>query len=306
MRPGGNRCSPTSRWGMRSGTPSAHSSMPAWRSSPATSRARRESAANGSWSEQSEPPMLIAALEPATLVVLLLLGGWMALDAAAVGQFMLGRPLVAATLGGLLAGDPLAGALAGVLLEALHLNHVPAGGARLPDPGPGSLVAGVVAALPAGVAAGSRGGALALALTLGIGISMAGGELVARHRAANTGRVERALARGDSLGSVLRRTLALGAARGVGLVALGLGLAAAVPAAWVARWPFALEWTAALVGLAAFLGLGSVARTPVPRGRGALLLAGGVAAGVALGVLFGLPDGWIGSGSPGQAGRGRP
>jgi mannose/fructose/N-acetylgalactosamine-specific phosphotransferase system component IIC len=42
----------------------------------------------------------------------------MALDAAAVGQFMVARPLVAATLGGLVAGDPVAGALAGILLEA--------------------------------------------------------------------------------------------------------------------------------------------------------------------------------------------
>jgi mannose/fructose/N-acetylgalactosamine-specific phosphotransferase system component IIC len=248
----------------------------------------------------------MASLDPLSLSLLLLLGGWMALDAAAVGQFMLGRPLVAATLGGMVAGDPLAGALAGVLLEALHLNHIPAGGARLPDPGPGSLVAGVVAALPAGFPAGSRGGALALALTLGIGLSLLGGVLVARHRAANTGRVERALARGDALGSVLRRALAVGAVRGVGLVAVGLGMAAAVPATLVARWPLPLEWTVALVGLAAFLGLGTVARTPVPGGRGALLLVGGVAAGVALGVLFGLSDGWVGASGPVSALRGRP
>ncbi|CAN5702766.1 hypothetical protein BH23GEM11_BH23GEM11_10970 [soil metagenome] len=239
--------------------------------------------------------MLIASLEPAALVVLLLLGGWIALDAAAAGQFMLGRPLVAATLGGLVAGDPVAGALAGVLLEALHLNHVPAGGARLPDPGPGSLVAGVVAAMPAVVAAGSRGGALALGLTLGIGLSLWCGVLVARHRAANTRRVQRALALGGSLGAVLRRALALGALRGVGLVAVGLGIAAAIPASAVARWPFPLEWTVALVGLAAFFGLGTAARTPVPRGRGALLLVGGITAGLALGALFGLSDGWIGS-----------
>jgi len=250
--------------------------------------------------------VLIASLDPLSLSLLLLLGGWMALDAAAVGQFMLGRPLVAATLGGMVAGDPVAGALAGVLLEALHLNHIPAGGARLPDPGPGSLVAGVVAALPAGFSAGSRGGALALALTLGIGLSMLGGVLVARHRDANTRRVERALARGDALASVLRRALAVGAVRGVGLVAVGVGVAAAVPASLVARWPFPLDWTVALVGLAAFLGLGTVARTPVPGGRGALLLVGGVAAGVALGVLFGLSDGWVGSSGSASALRGRP
>lgn len=245
-----------------------------------------------------EPTAFLSMLGPWGVTLLLFLGAWTALDAAAVGQFMIARPLVAATLGGWVAGDPAAGMLAGALLEALHLPQVPAGGVRLPDPGPGSVVAGAVAALfgagttalsTAGAAsgAGAAGGALALALTLGVGLSLLGGRLVARHRKTNADRVTAAWSRGDALGGVLRGALARGAVRGAALVAGGLVMASLVSPGVTARWPLSLGWTVALVALPALLGLGAVARTPVP-GRGARLLVGGVAAGVVAGVVVGI------------------
>jgi hypothetical protein len=229
-------------------------------------------------------------LGPWGVTLLLVLGAWTALDAAAVGQFMVGRPLVAATLGGWVAGDPAAGMLAGALLEALHLAQVPAGGARLPDPGPGSVVAGGVAALAgAGAGAGAAGGALALALTLGVGLSLLGGRLVERHRKANADRVAAAWSRGHPLGGVLRGALSRSAIRGAALVAGGLAVASLISPAVMARWPLSPGGTVALLAVPAFLGLGSVARTPVPgHRRGMGLLAVGVLAGAAAGVLFGI------------------
>lgn len=262
------------------------------------------------WGDPVDPTPLLSMLGPWGVTLLLFLGAWTALDAAAVGQFMVGRPLVAATLGGWVAGDPAAGMLAGALLEALHLAQVPAGGARLPDPGPGSVVAGGVAALAgsgagAGVgaaagagSAGAAGGALALALTLGVGLSLLGGRLVERHRKANADRVAAGWSRGDPLGGVLRGALSRGAIRGAALVAGGLAVASLVSPAVMARWPLSPGGTVALLAVPAFLGLGSVARTPVPgHRRGIGLLAVGVLAGAAAGVLFGALFGGGGAGA---------
>lgn len=89
--------------------------------------------------------------ELATLLLLSLLGGLLAVDATSVGQFMLSRPLVAAGLAGMLAGDLQAGIVVGVLLEALHLAVLPVGAARYPDPGPAAVAAaGAFAGTPAG------------------------------------------------------------------------------------------------------------------------------------------------------------
>jgi mannose/fructose/N-acetylgalactosamine-specific phosphotransferase system component IIC len=230
-----------------------------------------------------------------SLVLLLLLGGWVALDAVALGQFMVSRPLVAGTLGGLVAGDPSTGVLAGVLLEALHVAHVPAGGASLPEPGPGAVVAGSVAVL-AGAGGGAAGG-LALGVTIGVVLGLLGGFVVARHRDATARRVERTLARGGTAGEVLARTLALDAARGVVFVAAGLALAVAVPVEIVAAWPFDLGWTVAFLALPGLLGVGAVGKIPVPRGTsGSLLMVGGAAMGAAATILAGVAAGLVGGG----------
>jgi mannose/fructose/N-acetylgalactosamine-specific phosphotransferase system component IIC len=215
------------------------------------------------------------------LLLLLALGAWLTLDATAVGQFMVSRPLVAATLGGLVLGDPVAGVVVGALLEALHLAHIPTGGVRLPEPAAGALVAGAATAHLAPMA--GLGGALALGFTLGLGLASLAGILQARERRATARRVERIFARGGSAGQVLSRSLALEALRGATVVALGLLLLVLVPPAWVARWPLTPGWTVAFLALPGLLGVGALGRIPVPgRGRGPALLAGGAAAGALL------------------------
>jgi hypothetical protein len=76
-----------------------------------------------------------------TLVMLSLLGGLVALDATALGQVMVSRPLVAAGLAGAVAGNLEGGIVVGVLLEALHLAVLPVGASRYPEAGPAAVAA---------------------------------------------------------------------------------------------------------------------------------------------------------------------
>jgi mannose/fructose/N-acetylgalactosamine-specific phosphotransferase system component IIC len=76
-----------------------------------------------------------------TLLLLGLLGGLVALDATALGQVMVSRPLVAAGLAGAVAGNLEGGIVVGVLLEALHLAVLPVGASRYPEAGPAAVAA---------------------------------------------------------------------------------------------------------------------------------------------------------------------
>lgn len=75
------------------------------------------------------------------VIVLLLLGGIVALDATSFGQLMLSRPMVAGTLAGAVVSMPFEGALLGALLEALSLGILPVGASRYPDTGTGAVAA---------------------------------------------------------------------------------------------------------------------------------------------------------------------
>ena len=97
---------------------------------------------------------------------LALLGGLLALDATSVGQFMISRPLVAGTLAGWWLGDPAVGLEVGAILELFHLAGVPAGGSRVPESGPATVVA--AAARVANTSGRSR--RLALTATPGVAI----------------------------------------------------------------------------------------------------------------------------------------
>ncbi|HET7276243.1 MAG TPA: PTS sugar transporter subunit IIC [Longimicrobiaceae bacterium] len=80
--------------------------------------------------------------EPGVYLLLLLLGGWIALDGASFGQAMVSRPIVAATLAGWLVGSPVLGAAIGLVLEVFHLTVLPVGAARYPEAGPAAVVGG--------------------------------------------------------------------------------------------------------------------------------------------------------------------
>jgi mannose/fructose/N-acetylgalactosamine-specific phosphotransferase system component IIC len=83
-------------------------------------------------------------LDAGTFLLLMVLGGMVAMDGTSFGQVMISRPFVAATLAGWLVGDPVHGALLGVVLEAFHLNVLPIGAARYPEGGPAAVAGGAI------------------------------------------------------------------------------------------------------------------------------------------------------------------
>lgn len=115
-----------------------------------------------------------------TLLTASLLGGLLALDATAVGQFMISRPLAAGLLAGWLAGDPVTGFLVGVVLEIYLLVAFPVGGARFPEGATATVVAAVTAASNPGP------GALALGVGLGLVWGQLGGWTISGMRTLNS------------------------------------------------------------------------------------------------------------------------
>ena len=113
------------------------------------------------------------------LFVVSLLGGLLALDGTAVGQFMFSRPLVAGALTGWILGDPATGFAVGALLEVYLLVSFPSGGARYPE---GATAAVVAVASAAGV---STLGALPLGVAVGLVWGQVGGFTVSALRRLN-------------------------------------------------------------------------------------------------------------------------
>lgn len=232
-----------------------------------------------------------------TVLLLLLLGGWVALDGAAVGQFLLSRPLVAASVAGLIAGDPLAGLLVGLLLELAHLVHLPLGGAQLPEPGPGAVVAGAVAGLVGG------GAGLTLGFTLGLGLGWLGGKSVVWHRQVTGEKLARMamVAEGPRLGQSLAGSLVRDSLRGAALVGLGLALVYLIPVdVWVQMrdsWPVSTGLTVLILALASLPGLGQLAQIAEPQaGRRLGLFLSGAGMGVALALSVGVASFLVGAG----------
>lgn len=88
--------------------------------------------------------------DPGAYLLLVLLGGLVAVDGTGCGQFMISRPFVAATLGGVVVGHPAAGAAIGLVLEAFHLTVLPVGASSYPDGGAPAVATGAVFATSAG------------------------------------------------------------------------------------------------------------------------------------------------------------
>ncbi|HEV2131209.1 MAG TPA: PTS sugar transporter subunit IIC [Longimicrobiaceae bacterium] len=160
------------------------------------------------------------SLDPLTIVLLILFGGWVALDGTSAGQVMLSRPLVAATLAGWIVGAPAEGATLGLLLEALHLMVLPVGAARYPEGGP-AAVAGA-AAFAAGVPSFA---ALLTTVVFVLLWEQVGGESVKQLRQLNMALVTTAEGASLSPAQLERRHLAalgIDFLRGAALVIVGM------------------------------------------------------------------------------------
>lgn len=221
-------------------------------------------------------PLTELALTPGTWLVLVVLGGLLAVDGVSFPQVMVSRPLVSATLGGAALGEPGGGILVGAVLELLSMRHPPYGAAKYPDTGPAGLVAGAAYA-----AAGAASiGALVTALIGGWATGWAGSYAAHARRKLN-GRLV-ANPEGLARRPVLLERLVLGAlaidfGRGALITAgflvpvmLAAGLAAGRPLTGGAA---AFGAAALVTALAASIGAG--ARTTAPDRRAwAMVLLG--------------------------------
>lgn len=211
---------------------------------------------------------------PAIVALLLLLGGWVAVDGTSFGQFMISRPLVAATLAGWIGGDPLAGVEVGVVLEAFHLAVLPVGAARYPESGPPALVAGAVYA-----AEGATPGALLTALVFALGWEWVAGATIRSMRYANVHIV--GVHSPSAAHTIQRRHLLavlLDFGRGVVLVGVGLAVLMALLELSRGAWPIPDRTTRDLVGVLLVGLLASSVR--VFAGRARYFAVGAVVAGL--------------------------
>ncbi|MGQ9628803.1 MAG: PTS sugar transporter subunit IIC [bacterium] len=95
--------------------------------------------------------------------------GLIGLDASAVGQFMVSRPLVASVIVGFLLNNPGAGLTVGILMELIWLGRLPIGTSVPPDVSTASVVAtGIAVILNSPVA-------IVLAMFVGILVARIGG-----------------------------------------------------------------------------------------------------------------------------------
>ena len=188
---------------------------------------------------------------------LVVLGGLLALDATSVGQFMISRPLVAGTLTGWWLGDPALGLELGAILELFHLAGVPAGGSRIPETGPASVVAVAVALSAPGFAG------LALGLVSGLAVGELGGMTVGpqRHLIGSLfGRMEAGSVTAPKVSAVHLSSVLLDFVRGAVVTATGLVVAGWLAGVLALRWPLPYETTLALVLVGASVHLGALLR----------------------------------------------
>lgn len=213
------------------------------------------------------------------LLSLAALGGLVALDGTALGQFMFSRPLVAATLAGGLLGDAAAGLAMGAVLELFYLAVVPVGGARFPEGGPAAVVAAAVGvAVPgspgilAGVAVGMVWGALG-GLTVG---------WLRRFNARLAPDPHSPLLTPRAVARVQVLCVGMDFFRGAIVAGTGAVLAQPVGELWGRVWPLGDGWTVGLLIVGAAVPLGALVRS---FGNRRAALAAGVAAGVIVGLL---------------------
>ena len=143
----------------------------------------------------------------------------------------------------------------GAILELFHLAGVPAGGTRVPETGPASVVA-VAVAFSAGGFAG-----LALGLVAGLAVAELGGMTVGVQRHLVAGLFDR-IRRGSVTASKVNAghlaSVLLDFVRGTLVTAVGLGAGSLLSGVLASRWPLPYETTLALVMVGAFVHLGAL------------------------------------------------
>ncbi len=170
---------------------------------------------------------------------------------------MVSRPFVAGTLAGWWLGDPTLGLEVGAILELFQLAGVPAGGSRVPETGPASVVA-VAVAMSAGGLAG-----LAMGVLAGLVVSEIGGMTVGlqRHRVARVfGRSDWGSMTAPKLTAVHLSAVLLDFVRGTVVTAGGLVVGGWLAGALASRWPLPYETTVALILIGASVHLGALLR----------------------------------------------
>jgi mannose/fructose/N-acetylgalactosamine-specific phosphotransferase system component IIC len=186
---------------------------------------------------------------------LTLLGGLLALDGTAMGQFMVSRPIVTGVLAGWVVGDPALGLLIGGILEVYFISIFPVGGAEFPEGGPPTLVAVATAAAvagPAGVAAG---------VAVGLLLSRLGGFSTRIFRKLNGRLVADPSRMTVTTARVVWAHLAclgLDFVRGCLLSAIGLLAGSWIAAAPLGIWPLRMPGTLALLAIGATIPAGAL------------------------------------------------
>ncbi len=188
---------------------------------------------------------------------------------------MVSRPLVAGTLTGWWLGDVTLGLEIGAFLELFHLAGVPAGGSRVPEAGPASVVA-VAVASSAGGAAG-----LALGLVAALAVAEMGGMSVGlqRHMVVRLfGPFDAESMTASKLSAVHLSSVLLDFVRGAAVTAVGLIVGGWLAGAVASRWPLPYETTVALILVGAAVHLGALLKGFGGwKGRRAVFLTGLVA-----------------------------
>lgn len=225
-------------------------------------------------------------IDPGGVGLLLLLGTWAALDGTSVAQVMVSRPLVAGTLAGWILGEPETGLAVGAILETAHLADLPAGAARILEPGPAAVPGAAAAVLLGGT------GGWAVGAALGVFWAFVGGATMVWLRRLNGALVAPLTDPAATTRTlILRHWACIGAdaARGVLLTGAGLVLAALLPASLADSWGPGDGWSLALLLLPGALGFGILLRRwsgGASALRRTLVLAGGVAVGATLGLAL--------------------
>jgi len=214
---------------------------------------------------------------PQEMAFLMALGGLVALDGTALGQFMVSRPLVAATLAGAILGDATSGLVVGGVLELFYLSVLPVGGARFPEGGPAAMVGAATAAAVPGMAG------LVVGIAVGLIWGAVGGHTVGWLRRLNTRIALDPAGPAVTPAAVARVQAAcvtMDLVRGAVLTGVGLLIGPSM-AVWLGdHWPLDDGWSAGLLLLGAAVPMGALLRS---FGLRPLLLGAGLGLGVLLG-----------------------